>query len=275
MARNRFGFVKPSVFISYSTRDDALAERIYLYLNNHGIKARKAPEDIEPGQDWAGAITNLIDASTHIVLIWTKHSMASNQVAKELALVANSQAVVLPYQAENIEPDGRWRYHLSNLHWLRAFEIDEQVALYELEQLIRQRDQSAEPEPRSCEVPVDQKPKIRKSSLVDQIPIFCLVVSIVALMINAFFLAIGIFLASSYSYLPLTSHTIHLIANIYLAIPKVSIPMYCVCAALSTYVLLFRSNKKGIALAALSLSLLQLGFYIVGYGLKIIPSNIQ
>ena len=265
--------MKPSVFISYSTRDDALAERVYLYLNSHGIKARKAPEDIEPGQDWAGAITNLIDASTHIVLIWTKNSMASNQVAKELALVAHSQAVVLPYQAENIEPDGRWRYHLSNLHWLRAFEIDEQEALYELEQLIRQRDQSAEL--KSFAVPVDQKPKTRKSSLVDQIPIFCLVVSIVALMINAFFLAIGIFLASSYSYLPLTSHTIHLIANIYLAIPKVSIPIYCVCAALSTYAMLFRSKKKGIALAALSLSLLQLGFYIVGYGLKIIPSNIQ
>ena len=265
--------MEPSVFISYSTRDDALAGLIYLYLNKHGIKARKAPEDIEPGQDWAGAITNLIDTSTHIVLIWTKHSMESNQVAKELALVAHSNAVVLPYQAENIEPDGRWRYHLSNLHWLRAFEVDEQVALYELVQLIRQKGQSTEP--KNFEVPADQRSNIKKSSLVDQIPVFYLVVSIVALMINAFFLAIGIFLASSHSYLPLTSHTIHLIANIYLAIPKVSIPIYCVCAALSTYALLFRPKKKGIALAALSLSLLQLGFYVVGYGLKIIPSNIQ
>ncbi|NBV59284.1 MAG: TIR domain-containing protein, partial [Synechococcaceae bacterium WB4_2_0811] len=44
------------VFVSYSSADTSLANSIYAYLNQHGIRALKAPEDIRPGQDWAGSI---------------------------------------------------------------------------------------------------------------------------------------------------------------------------------------------------------------------------
>jgi len=44
------------VFVSYSSADASLAKSVYIYLNQHGIRALKAPEDIRPGQDWAGSI---------------------------------------------------------------------------------------------------------------------------------------------------------------------------------------------------------------------------
>jgi len=45
-----------TVFVSYSSADASLAKSVYIYLNQHGIRALKAPEDIRPGQDWAGSI---------------------------------------------------------------------------------------------------------------------------------------------------------------------------------------------------------------------------
>lgn len=38
-----------TVFVSYSSADAALANSIYTFLNQHGIRALKAPEDIRPG----------------------------------------------------------------------------------------------------------------------------------------------------------------------------------------------------------------------------------
>jgi TIR domain len=69
------------VFVSYSSSDASLANSIYTYQNKHGIRALKAPEDIRPKQDWAGSIAAMIDNATHMVLIWTRGSMAISLLA--------------------------------------------------------------------------------------------------------------------------------------------------------------------------------------------------
>ena len=78
--------MSPIVFISYSAKDEVLASAIHAFLNGTGIKALKAPDDIAPGTNWAAAITGMIEGCTHMVLIWTSNSMASQEVSKELTL---------------------------------------------------------------------------------------------------------------------------------------------------------------------------------------------
>lgn len=61
--------VAATVFVSYSSADASLASSIYTYLNQHGIRTLKAPEDIGPGQDWAsGSVFGLVEAITGIAI---------------------------------------------------------------------------------------------------------------------------------------------------------------------------------------------------------------
>ena len=127
--------MSPVVFISFSAKDQELARAIHAFLNNAGIKALKAPEDIAPGTNWAAAITEMIEGCTHMVLVWTSNSMASQEVSKELTLAMQGNAVIIPFRSENLAPEGAWRYHLSQVQWLEAHYMPEGQAL---EALLRQ-----------------------------------------------------------------------------------------------------------------------------------------
>ena len=52
------------------------------------------------------------------MLIWSKNSIQSSEVAKELTLAMNNTLLVIPYKVENVVPTGEWEYHLANSHWL-------------------------------------------------------------------------------------------------------------------------------------------------------------
>lgn len=127
--------MSPIVFISYSAKDEVLASAIHAFLNSTGIKALKAPDDITPGTNWAAAITGMIEGCTHMVLIWTSNSMASQEVSKELTLAMQCGAVIIPFRSEDLAPEGAWRYHLSQVQWLEAHAMPEGQAL---ETLLRQ-----------------------------------------------------------------------------------------------------------------------------------------
>ncbi|MBM5798189.1 MAG: toll/interleukin-1 receptor domain-containing protein [Cyanobacteria bacterium K_Offshore_0m_m2_072] len=121
--------MSPIVFISYSAKDEVLASAIHGFLNNNGVKALKAPDDIAPGTNWAAAITEMIERCTHMVLVWTSKSMASQEVSKELTLAMQCGAVIIPFRSEDLAPEGAWRYHLSQVQWLEAHAMPEGQAL--------------------------------------------------------------------------------------------------------------------------------------------------
>ena len=116
----------PIIFISYSAKDEILASAIHAFLNSSGIA---------PGTNWAAAITRMIEGCTHMVLVWTSNSMASQEVSKELTLAMQCGAVIIPFRSEDLAPEGAWRYHLSQVQWLEAHAMPEGQAL---ESLLRQ-----------------------------------------------------------------------------------------------------------------------------------------
>lgn len=109
-----------NAFISYSFKDHHVASAIKHDLQKLGIHCWKAPEDIRPGESWPGAIAKALAVCQVMVLVWSKHSMNSDSVSKELTLAMRNRLLVIPYKIEDVAPLGDWEFHLANSQWLDA-----------------------------------------------------------------------------------------------------------------------------------------------------------
>lgn len=112
------------IFVSYSTSDTEIAQRVKMSLLRFGFQCWKAPEDIMPGESWPRAITRALQESWAMVLICSRHSIQSAEVSKELTLAMSGKVYVVPFRIDNIVPTGEWAYHLANIQWFDAFDRD-------------------------------------------------------------------------------------------------------------------------------------------------------
>ena len=88
------------VFISYSHKDQPIADGICAKLEADGLRCWIAPRDIDPGEDWPAAIATGIAASKVMVLVFSQNSNMSEEVSRELYLAANSKVVIIPFVIE-------------------------------------------------------------------------------------------------------------------------------------------------------------------------------
>lgn len=108
-----------SVFISYSRKDAAIADAIRHYLEEAGIRCWIDVEGIDR-QDWAEAIMNGLRQCDIYVIIVSKNSIESEEVAKEVTQATHICKYILPFKVdEEMLPD-RLQYHLGPYHWLDA-----------------------------------------------------------------------------------------------------------------------------------------------------------
>ena len=73
-----------SLFISYASRDQAFAERLYADLQNQGVRCWYAPEDMKIGDEYRSRIDASIHLSDRLLLILSEHSIKSRWVQKEV-----------------------------------------------------------------------------------------------------------------------------------------------------------------------------------------------
>jgi uncharacterized protein YjbI with pentapeptide repeats len=73
-----------SCFISYSSQDQAFAERLYADLQNKGVRCWFAPEDLKIGAKIKPTIDQAIRLRDKLLLIISKHSITSAWVEKEV-----------------------------------------------------------------------------------------------------------------------------------------------------------------------------------------------
>lgn len=250
--------VAATVFVSYSSADASLASSIYTYLNQHGIRTLKAPEDIGPGQDWASSIAGMIDSASHMVLIWTTSSMASKEVAKELTLAMQSNTVIIPFQVKDLEPAGAWRYHLANLHWLQAHSTDHATACRSLLDQI----QGIQPAPATQR----RAPRLRSKGAG---ALIALIFSLGALLLNLVALVVGVWFGLAQPALQAGIAT--LIGMVFRAIPPFSMGMYLLSMLLAMTALLRRRGSKTQAAWAVALTAVQLLAYGIGSAAGLLP----
>jgi hypothetical protein len=108
------------VFISHSSQDKTIADAVCAALETEAVRCWIAPRDVQPGRSFAGELTRAIQRSKVMVLIFSKHSNASEQVLREVQLAANSRLHIVQFRIQDIVPNDDLEYYLSTPHWLDA-----------------------------------------------------------------------------------------------------------------------------------------------------------
>ena len=108
------------VFISFSSADRELAERIYDRLQKFGMAPWMSSRDIQPGMDYQGSIVDAIQHAKVVLLVFSSETNHSAEVVKELSLA--STKLVIPARIEDVAPEGAFRYQISNRQFYDLFE---------------------------------------------------------------------------------------------------------------------------------------------------------
>ena len=90
----------PDVFLSYSSKDRAAAQRVQQALEARGIDVFR-DQETPPGQDWDTWIRGKLTACKLAVVLWSRTSVASDNVRHE-ALVARKAKKLLPAMIDPI-----------------------------------------------------------------------------------------------------------------------------------------------------------------------------
>ncbi len=108
------------VFISHSSKDKVIADKMCEELEARGLKCWIAPRDITPGSEWAVAISDAIATIKVMVVIYSANSAESTQVPKELGLADKRNKFIIPYKIDDMELTGAFDYYLAGAHWIVA-----------------------------------------------------------------------------------------------------------------------------------------------------------
>jgi hypothetical protein len=108
------------VFISYSSSDKPIADRVCHALEEKGERCWIAPRDIPYGAEWQDAIMSAVAETGAMVLVFTNNTNESAHVRREVSAALEGGAIVIPFRTEEAAPQGALRYNLINLHWLDA-----------------------------------------------------------------------------------------------------------------------------------------------------------
>jgi hypothetical protein len=108
-------------FVSYSSKDKAVADAAVAALEADGVRCWVAPRDIVPGTEWSEAIIQGINQSRLVVLVFSGSSNASQQVLREVERAVNRAMPIVPFRIENLLPSRGMEYFISASHWLDAY----------------------------------------------------------------------------------------------------------------------------------------------------------
>ena len=109
------------IFISYSTTDQKIVEGLSAYLEQNGIRCFVAYRDIPKGIVWAKAITEAIEKSKLMIVVFSEHFNRSEQVDREIEMCIEERKPILTFRIEDTAFSGAKKYYLKNINWIDAF----------------------------------------------------------------------------------------------------------------------------------------------------------
>ncbi len=103
-----------SCFISYSTKDQEFADRLYADLQAKGVRCWFAPHDIVGGRKIHEQLDEAIRLHDKLLLILSEHSMASDWVGTEIANAREREArekkqLLFPITIAPFEDVKKWK----------------------------------------------------------------------------------------------------------------------------------------------------------------------
>ncbi|MBU2651738.1 MAG: toll/interleukin-1 receptor domain-containing protein, partial [Bacteroidetes bacterium] len=113
---------KRDAFISHSSKDSQIAERVCAYFESNGLNCWIAPRDVTPGSNFDEEIIEGIENSKVFILLISKDSNMSDHVHRELHVAAENGNAIFPVRLEDIKPSNKLKYLLIGKHWTDAFQ---------------------------------------------------------------------------------------------------------------------------------------------------------
>jgi hypothetical protein len=123
------GVGKHSVFLSYSSPDVSFAARLRNSLLKHGASPWLDRFDIQAGSHWDRSIQAALSTCSHLVVVHSATSFASDNVWDEWSFFLNRNKPVIPVI---LEKDVELPFRLERLHYVNFCTQSYRLALQEL-----------------------------------------------------------------------------------------------------------------------------------------------
>jgi hypothetical protein len=110
------------VFISHSSADKKLVDKIVIQIEKRGIKCWISSRDIRPGRDYQQEIVSNLEQAKVFLLLFSQNASQSQEILKELSLGSKFKKPLIPARIEDIIPSGAFMYQLSNAQIFDLFD---------------------------------------------------------------------------------------------------------------------------------------------------------
>src|SRR5450631_2725548 len=109
---------RPTVFVSYSSQDAAVANAVVGALERAGLFCWIAPRDVVPGALYADEIVRAINDASLVVLVLSAQSVASPHVGKELERASSKRRRIIALRTDAAALPHAFEYFLSESQWI-------------------------------------------------------------------------------------------------------------------------------------------------------------
>jgi len=110
--------LRPSVFLSHSSTDAALAAELCTRLEAQGVRCWIAPRDIVPGRSWADECVRGIEQSSAFILLASANAVSSVEVLSEVEQAHKRRKPLYTVLIGKPKVSKELDYYISRLHWI-------------------------------------------------------------------------------------------------------------------------------------------------------------
>lgn len=112
--------VRHDVFVSYSSKDQPVADALCAALEARGVRCWIASRDLPAGDDWAAAIIAAIADCRVMALLLSGHTHGSTHVKREVERAVHHRKVLIPILTERVAAPPSLEYFISTHQWFDA-----------------------------------------------------------------------------------------------------------------------------------------------------------
>lgn len=148
------------IFISYSSKDERIANEICVAFENEGLNCWIAPRNIQVGKEYGGEIIKGIEGCKVFFLCLSKSSNESQHVLREAERAVNRKLPIIVYQHEETVLSKSLEYFLASTQW---FVPNENNDMDELLRIVKELQEKSDSEVKS-ETATAEAMKTKKKS---------------------------------------------------------------------------------------------------------------
>lgn len=112
---------KHDVFISYSTKNSDIANKICHALEQNDFKCWIAPRNISSGRIYVEEIADAVKSTKIVVLVFSKYSQESRYVNNEINMAFSHKIPIISFNVDDSLPKEEMEYYLKVTQWLQAY----------------------------------------------------------------------------------------------------------------------------------------------------------